>query len=200
MTERFPFPLGGLGPQPLPPAVRHDQAAQVVLSLFLAIQDIDTELFHLAHLLDRAQPSAGGKLSVRFRRARAKTADGQTPVFVRWQRPPNSRGWHAKVVPANTILRQVEVDGLFRATHDQVPPLLRDARSLMIRRASLLKIVDLAQRTMALNVGLARKQTTAIKAKYPIREPEIEAARAEALENHFVKKAEKAARNAQARS
>jgi DNA-binding XRE family transcriptional regulator len=172
----------------------------VVLSVFLAIQDIDTQLFHLAHLLDRAQPSSDGKLSVRFRRARARTADGQTPVFVRWYRAPNTSGWHAKVLPLENILRQAKVDGLFRATHAHVPPLLRDARSLMIRRASLLKIVDLAQRTMALNVGLARKQTAAIEQQYKVREPKIEAAREQALAAYHSEMGAKAARRVQARS
>ena len=84
----------------------------------------------------------------------------------------------------STILRQAKRDGLFRATHANVPPLLRDARSLMARRASLLKIVDLAQRTMALNTGLASKQVRHAREAYKVREPQIEAARLRALADH----------------
>ena len=197
---RFGFPTAGLGPEPLPPAVRYNQASQVLSGLFQAIFEIDTELFHIAHLLDRAQPSADGKLSVRFRRARHRTADGQTPVFVRWHRPPASRAWHAKVLPAASILRQAKRDGLFRATYANVPPLLRDARSLMARRASLLQIVDLARRTMALNTGLASKQVRAAREVFKVREPQIEAARMKALEDHAERMATRSAALVPARS
>ena len=197
---RFEFPTAGLGPEPLPPAVRYNQASQVLSGLFQCIFEIDTELFHIAHLLDRAQPSADGKLSVRFRRARHRTADGQVPVFVRWHRPPGSRAWHAKTLPAATILREAKRDGLFRATYSNVPPLLRDARSLMARRASLLKIVDLAQRTMALNTGLASKQVRQAREAYKLREPQIEAARSKALADHAERMATEKSALAMARS
>jgi len=87
---RFGFPTSGLGPEPLPPATWYNQSNQVLSSLFQAVFEIDTELFHIAHLLDRAQPSADGKVSIRFRRARQRTADGQIPVFVRWRRSPGT--------------------------------------------------------------------------------------------------------------
>ena len=181
---RFGFSTAGLGPEPLPPSVRHKQASDALSSLFFAIYEIDTELFRIAHLLDRAQPSSSGKVSLRFRRARQRTADGQTPVFVRWHRLPDSSAWHSEVIPAASILRQAKRDGLFRATYHNVPPLLRDARSLMARRASLLKIVDLARRTMALNTGLASKQVRQAREAYIVREPTIEAARTKALADH----------------
>ncbi len=184
----------------MPPAVRYGQASQVLSGLFESIVEIDTELYRIAHLLDRAQPSADGKLAVRFRRARHRTADGQVPVFVRWHRPPGSRAWHAKVLPAATILRQAKRDGLFRATFANVPPLLRNARSLMVRRASLLKIVDLAQRTMALNTGLANKQVRLAREVYKLREPQIEAARSKALADHAERMATERPAQAMARS
>jgi hypothetical protein len=183
-TSRFGFSTAGLGPEPLPPAAQYARANEVLSGLFQSIFEIDTELFHIAHLLDRAQPSADGKVSIRFRRSRHKTVDGQAPVFVRWHRPPASRAWHSKVLPAASILRQAKRDGLFRATYSNVPPLLRDARSLMARRASLLQIMDLARRTMALNTGLASKQVRQAREAYKLREPQIEAARTQALEDH----------------
>lgn len=199
-SARFPFPVAGLGPLPLPPEVRFNQVVSAVAGLFETIASIDDRLFHIAHLLDRSQPSAGGKLSVRFRRARSKTADGQVPVFVRWSRPPESRAWHATVLPATGILRKATIDRLFRPTHRYVPPLLREARSLMARRASLLKIVDLAHRTMVLNTGLARKQVARSKDLYATLEPQVEATRAQALADYHAKKAAEASRYAQAKS
>lgn len=181
---RFGFSTAGLGPEPSPPLVRYNQANDVLSRLFFAIYEIDIELFRIAHLLDRAQPSASGKLSIRFRRARHRTADGQTPVFVRWHRLPGSFAWHSEVVAASSILRQAKRDGLFRATHHNVPPLLKDARSLMVRRASLLNIVNLAKKTMALNTGLASKQVRQAREAYIVRKPKIEAARTKALSDH----------------
>jgi hypothetical protein len=184
VKSRFGFPTSGLGPEPLPPASQYARADEVLSGLFQSIFEIDTELFHIAHLLDRAQPSSDGKVSIRFRRSRHRTVDGQAPVFVRWHRPPASRAWHAVVLPSSTILRQAKRDGLFRATYANVPPLLRDARSLMARRASLLKIVDVARRTMALSTGLASKQVRHAREAYKVREPQIEAARIKALADH----------------
>ena len=199
-SRRFGFQTAGLGPEPLPPSFWYNQSNGVLASLFQAVFEIDTELFHIAHLLDRAQPSADGKVSIRFRRARQRTADGQIPVFVRWRRPPGSRAWHAVVLPSSTILRQAKRDGLFRATYANVPPLLRDARSLMARRASLLQIVDLARRTMALNTGLANKQVRLAREAYKVREPQIEAARLKALADHAERMASEKSALALARS
>jgi hypothetical protein len=199
-ASRFRFPTAGLGPEPLPPTAQYARANEVLGGLFQAIFEIDTELFHIAHLLDRAQPSADGKVSIRFRRSRQKTVDGQAPVFVRWHRPPASRAWHSKVLPAASILRQAKRDGLFRATYANVPPLLRDARSLMARRASLLQIVDLARRTMALNTGLASKQVRAAREVFKVKEPQIEAARTQALADHAERMATRNAALVPARS
>jgi hypothetical protein len=200
VKSRFGFSTGGLGPEPLPPVAQYARADEVLSGLFQSIFEIDTELFHIAHLLDRAQPSADGKVSIRFRRSRQRTVDGQAPVFVRWHRPPASRAWHAKVVPAATILRQAKRDGLFRATYSNVPPLLRDARSLMARRASLLQIVDLARRTMALNTGLANKQVRLPREVYKLRERQIEAARTKALADHAERMATRSSSLAMSRS
>lgn len=199
-SGRFPFPVAGLGPLPLWPEVRFNQAISGLAGLFETIAAIDDRLVHIAHLLDRSQPSADGKLSVRFRRARAKTIDGQVPVFVRWSRPPGSRAWQAKVLPPDRILQKAKVDRLFRPTHHFVRPLLAEARSLMARRASLLKIADVAHRTMNLNAGLARKQVRLSEQRYEELEPQVEATRAQALADYYAQKAAKAAQYVEAKS
>ena len=188
-VPRFPFPVGGLGPLPRPPEHRMNLAIAGLAGLFEAVVAIDDQLVHIAHLLDRSQPSAEGKLSVRFRRARGKTVEGQKPVFVRWSRPPGSRAWKAKVLASTGILRKAKVDGLFRPTRDVVRDLLIEARSLMVRRASLLRLVDVAQRSMSLNAGLARKQVCASSELYLRLEPEIEATRAQAPSSYYEDKA-----------
>jgi hypothetical protein len=70
----------------------------------------------------------------------------------------------------------------------------------MARRASLLKIVDLAQRTMALNTGLASKQVRQAREAYKLREPQIEAARSKALADHAERMATEKSALAMARS
>lgn len=200
LPSRFPFPVAGLGPLPLPPEVRFNQVVAAVARLFETVAAIDDRLFFIARLLDRSQPSASGKLSVRFRRARSRTADGQVPVFVSWHRPPGSRAWNSKLLPPAGILRKAKIDRLFRATHRHVPPILREARRLMARRESLLKIVDVAHRTMVLNTGLGRRDVERSREFYAAMEPQVEATLAQALADHRAEQAAKAARYAHAKS
>ena len=63
--SRFPFPVAGLGPLPLPPEVRFNQVIGVVANLFETIASIDDRLFHIAHLLDRSQPLQSREISSR---------------------------------------------------------------------------------------------------------------------------------------
>ena len=200
LPKRYPFPTTGLGPLPMPPEVRLQSVMAGVFALFEVIADIDERLVYIARLLDRSQPSASGKLSVRFRRARAKTSDGQTPVFVRWSRPPGSRAWHSKVLPPAGILRQAKSERLFAPTHHYVRPLLREARALMAQRASLLRIEESAHSGIRLNTGKARKLVAASSELYALLEPQIEASRAKALADYNEAKAEKVARYARAKS
>ena len=152
---QYPFKTAGMGPLPeilLRPASVGCAALQAA---FDSVYSLDRLLVHYGHLLDLLQPSAPGKLAIRFPRTATRRDDERAPVLGAWHRVGDR--WRFRPLPDySKALRARKRYGPFRATFTEVGEVLQHVRELLRRRDALAGICRAAQRGLQLNAAQAR--------------------------------------------
>lgn len=146
MDVQFDFPTAGLGPLPVLQSSRLRKGLSDLTAAWDAVLTLDLLIFKYAHLLDRVQPSAPGKLGVRFERSAIPATDGRKPIWVQWFRTTSRRGrnWDYKRLDQKSVLRSRKRYGPFASTEAMVAEVVRELSYLMDRRAAMVKVLTSA--------------------------------------------------------
>jgi hypothetical protein len=145
-----------------------------------AIHTLDRLLVHYGHLLDLLQPSAPGKLAVRFARTEARLDDERTPVLGAWY--PNGPRWVFRPLEdPNKALRARKKYGPFRGTYTEVGEILVRIRELLRRRQALASMSQAAQKSLKLNAAQARAHAVKAEAEWNEMLPVVRERRKQAI-------------------
>lgn len=184
MDLEFDFPIAGLGPLPCLQSGRLQKGLRDLTAAWDAVLTLDILIFKYAHLLDRIQPSAQGKLGVRFERSAVPATDGRKPIWVQWHRTSARAGrtWDYKKLEQKAVLRARRRYGPFRATEARVVEVVRELSYLMDRRAALVKVLTSAFVPVRYLLGVNARVAAAKGYQFQRWKPKIESTRRTAIE------------------
>ena len=146
MDIEFDFPTAGLGALPVPQAARLKSGLREVTDAWDTVLTLDILIFRYAHLLDRLQPSAPGKIAVRFHRSASPSTEGRLPVWVQWWKTPHGalRKWRYVKLEQKSVLRVRRRYGPFLHTEKRCAEVIREISYLLERRAALVRALNAA--------------------------------------------------------
>lgn len=176
MDLEFDFPTAGLGPLPCLQSSRLRKGVSDLTAAWDAVLTLDILIFKYAHLLDRIQPSAQGKLGIRFERSAVPASDGRKPIWVQWHRSATrpGRSWDYKKLDQKSVLRARRRYGPFLATEGRVVEVVRELSYLMDRRAALVKVLTAAFVPVRYLLGVNARVATAKAYQFDRWKPKIE--------------------------
>ena len=176
----YPFPTSGMGPLPEILLRQAGNAATAAQSAIDSIYSLDRLLVHFGHLLDLLQPSAPGKLAVRFPRTQTRLDDERAPVLGAWY-PVGSRWFFRPLADQNKVLRARKKYGPFRGTYTEVGEVLVQIRELLRRRRALARMSIAAPRALQLTAAQARAFAIKAEADWTELLPIVQERRREAI-------------------
>lgn len=173
----------------------HYSNSMLVLGeMYAALLEIDQMARRYGLMLDKLQPSAHGKLTVRFlvpdqkaQRGKGKLL-GRRPVIVRWRKTKDQelakrKGTrltaYDRLTPGDALLRQRRT-GPFEATFDQCRAVLRVLVQLLNRRAAVFKAIHNANAAYTRIVPLEKRRVLHLEQQAVKWEPLVEETKAKA--------------------
>lgn len=102
---------------------------------------LDEVIERYAYALEIIQPSAPGKMAIRFLKRPWGGVDGRHPQVVQWYRSRNGR-WLYTRLKTNEVLRKVKGYPVFAPVKDDVKTILREAIAMIDHRDALLGAIN----------------------------------------------------------
>ena len=102
---------------------------------------LDEVIERYAYALEIIQPSAPGKMAIRFLTRPWGGVDGRHPQVVQWYRSRNGR-WLYNRLKTNEVLRKVKGYPVFAPVKDDVKTILREAIAMIDHREALLGAIN----------------------------------------------------------
>ena len=137
----------------------NEQLQMNIGNAYIDIYKLDRVIERYAYGLEIIQPSAPGKMAIRFLKRRWGGSPGRHPQIVQWYKSRNGRYLYTRL-ETNEVLRKVKGYPVFAPVKDDVKLLLREAIDLIEHREALLAAVNNFKRQLgsmfARNVAYAQ--------------------------------------------
>lgn len=137
----WPDKSGSMRYRPEQLQIDNEQLQSNIGNAYKDIYKLDLVIERYAYGLEIIQPSAPGKIAIRFLKRRWGGADGRHPQVVQWYRSRNGRYLYTRL-ETNEVLRKVKGYPVFAPVKDDVKVLLREALDLIDHREALLTAVN----------------------------------------------------------
>lgn len=180
MTTREVERLGSLRYLPLLGEADQLSGFTSLKGMYEALMEIDQIIFRYAQALETVQPSAPGKISIRFLRRQWGETDSRHPTFVQWFKGASGRWLYNRLKPSE-ILRLLKSYSAFAATREDARELLIQTRKLVELHENLTKDIGDTRRSLSMHASKARAAAAPYRTAIEEWMPKLEARRAEII-------------------
>lgn len=118
------------------------------------VHELDLMIRDGREILELAQPSVPGKISIRWWSNRNKV--GKEPYVFRWEQKKNGK-WQANSLPLANLSKRANRSGIFKDGSEQVEIALLEIQRLMKVRQELLSALGKARQTLSNKVNGAQR-------------------------------------------
>ena len=118
-----------------------------IVSAYNQVYAVDSIIYKYAYALEVIQPSATGKIAIRFLK-RKRVGSGRHPQLIQWYKSRGGRMLYTRLAPQE-VIRKVKGYPLFAPVKDDVKILLKEARVIMEHREKVLDAIDNLRRQCA---------------------------------------------------
>jgi hypothetical protein len=136
--------------------IDNKQLQSNIQACYFEIFKLDELIEMYAYALEIIQPSAPGKIAVRFLKRPWGGAEGRHPQIIQWYHSSNDR-WLYNRLKLNEVMRKVKGYPVFAPVKDDVKTLLVEAIGMIKHREALLGAINNFKRQMS--SMFARNQT-----------------------------------------
>lgn len=145
--EKWPDRSGSMRYRPERVESAETEGSKAISDIVARVHALDLVIEKFAYALELIQPSAPGKIAIRFLKRPFKGASGRHPTFIQWYRSPDMQFRYVRYKPAE-ILRRVKTTTLFQPSMADVRELIQEVRPLIERREKLLETLHSYERVL----------------------------------------------------